>query len=228
MSLSLPRRGALARRGICLALLAAWPSGALALPSAAQADFAAQPASAEARRLADWVVGTGDTQGLPFVIVDKVDARVFAFDARGLLVGAAPALLGLARGDDSAPGIGNRRLADIAPAQRITPAGRFEAGLGRNLGGHGILWVDYDAAISLHRVVATNEAERRLQRLATPSALDNRISYGCINVPVAFFEGVIQPLFGPADGIVYILPESRPLGDLFALRGDAQGAARSE
>jgi hypothetical protein len=164
--------------------------------------------------MADWATATDDTHGLPFVIVDKVAARVFAFDRRGILIGATPALLGLARGDDSVPGIGVLRLADIAPGQRITPAGRYQAHLGANLAGHRILWVDYDAAISLHPVVTSNAAEHRLQRLTTPSILDNRISYGCINVPARFYAAVIQPLFAPADGIVYILPETRPLDSL--------------
>jgi len=209
----------LARLGLCLALLAAGPAVAQVAPAAAHADFAGQPASPEARSLADWVVGTGDTRGLPFVIVDKIEARVFAFDASGRLVGSVPALLGLARGDDSVPGIGSRRLADITPELRITPAGRFEAGFGRNLAGQDILWLDYDGALSLHRVATGNLAERRPQRLATASALDNRISYGCINVPADFFDDVILPLLSPADGIVYILPELRPLGDPISLAG---------
>lgn len=100
--------------------------------------------------MADRVIAAGDAQGLPFVIVDKRQARVLAFDASGRLVGTAPALLGLALGDRSAPEIGHMRLADIAPAQRITPAGRFEAQLGANLAGDRILWIDYDAALSLH------------------------------------------------------------------------------
>jgi hypothetical protein len=166
--------------------------------------------SAQARAMADRVIALGDAQGLPFVIVDKTEASVFAFDAAGRAIGAAPALLGLARGDRSAPGIGRLRLANIAPAQRITPAGRFEAHLGANLAGHRILWIDYDAALSLHPVVTSNAAEQRLRRLASPSPLDNRISYGCINVPPRFYEDVIQSLFGPAGGIVYILPESPP------------------
>jgi hypothetical protein len=196
-----------ARRGIWLAVLAAWPLPAAATQPARQADFAGQAASPQAHAMADRVVGDDDSHGLPFLIVDKVAARVFAFDAHGILVDSAPALLGLAVGDRSPPGIGSKRLAEIAPAQRITPAGRFEASLGRNIAGHTILWVDYDAAISLHRVVTTNPAEHRLERLATPSVSDNRISYGCINVPPAFYEGVVEPLFGPANGIVYILPE---------------------
>jgi hypothetical protein len=38
--------------------------------------------------------------------------------------------------------------------------------------------------------------------------LDNRISYGCIKVPVEFYESVVRPLFD-SSGIVYILPETR-------------------
>jgi hypothetical protein len=172
--------------------------------------------SAETLRLAARVIESGDAQGHPFLIVDKVGARVYAFDAGGRLRGAVPALLGAAHGDDSPAGVGAMKLADIRPEQRVTPAGRFEAHLGPDLGPHDVLWIDYGAAISLHRVVTGKPAERRAQRLATPSSLDNRISYGCINVPVRFYEDVVQPLFKPASGIVYILPESRPIEQLFS------------
>ena len=196
------------------------PAAASAAVEPAQAGFAAEPASADTRRLADWVVRSGDAHGLPFILVDKIGARVFAFDAQGQIRGAAPVLLGLARGDVSPPGIGTRKLSTITPAERITPAGRFEAGFGRNLAGKDILWVDYDAAISLHRVVTANAAEKRLHRLATASIGDNRISYGCINVPVAFYEGVVRPLFLPASGIVYILPEIARIDDIFVMKKD--------
>jgi hypothetical protein len=200
---------AVAWHGIALALLVASPSPAHAAPPPApQADFGSHAVSDQARTMAHWVIGKGDANGLPFLIIDKLEARVFAFDARGVLLRSAPALIGLAPGDVSPPGIGSKRLADITPAQRITPAGRFEAALGKNLAGHTILWVDYEAALSLHRVVTTNRAERRLQRLATPSAGDNRVSYGCINVPTAFYDEVVEPLFSAVDGIVYILPEA--------------------
>jgi hypothetical protein len=204
---SLTKIGRAARKTICFAILAAWPAAAMAGPSGARADFAGQSASQAARTLADRVVVDGDAKGLPFLIVDKAEAKVFAFDARGVLAGSSAALLGAALGDRSTPGIGAMRLSEIAPALRTTPAGRFEAALGTNLAGQGILWVDYDAAVSLHRVV-TRKSERRLERLATPSPADNRITYGCINVPVAFYESVVEPLFSPADGIVYVLAET--------------------
>jgi hypothetical protein len=45
--------------------------------------------------------------------------------------------------------------------------------------------------------------------LDSPSPLDNRISYGCINVPVTFFANVIQSLFSGTGGVVYVLPEDK-------------------
>lgn len=174
-----------------------------------RANFEQEIASRDTRYVADWVVDSGDNRSLPFVIIDKRDAKVFVFHADGRLRGAAPALLGLARGDDAVPGIGERKLSSIRPDERTTPAGRFVAALDRNLRGVEILWVDYDTAVSLHRVITTNPKERRAQRLATPTPLDNRISYGCINVPVDFYENVVSPAFRGTNGIVYVLPENR-------------------
>jgi hypothetical protein len=197
----------MARFGMCFALLAISLLLTVAIQAPARANTLPDPASADVRRLVDWVIESGDTHGLPFLVVDKVNARVFAFGADGSLRGTAAVLLGLATGDVSPPGIGSRKLADISSADRITPSGRFEAHLGRDLTTD-VLWVDYDAALSLHRVVKGTPAEHRAARLASPTAQDNRISYGCINVPAAFYETFVLPLFQLANGIVYILPES--------------------
>ena len=180
-----------------------------------RAVFARVAASREVRHIADWVVDSGDNKGLPFVIVDKIDAKVFVFDAGGRIQGAAPALLGVARGDHTVPGIGDREYADMPPETRTTPAGRFVAALGMSTRGEDVVWVDYDGAVSLHRVVTTQPKERRLERLATPTPRDNRISYGCINVPARFYENVVSPAFTGTDGIVYVLPETRPAREVF-------------
>ena len=181
-----------------------------------RANFKLERASHEARHVADWVVDSGDNRSLPFAIVDKTDAKVFVFDADGRLRGAAPALLGLARGDDAIPGIGDRPLSRIRPEERTTPAGRFVAALDRNFRGKEVLWVDYDGAVSLHPVASTSPKERRLERLATPTPLDNRISYGCINVPAKFFVNVVHPAFTGTNGIVYVLPEIKSAHEVFA------------
>jgi len=180
-----------------------------------RADFLREPVSQNAQHLADWVVDSSDNHGLPFAIVDKVDAKVFVFDKEGELGGATPALVGLTRGDDTVPGISGRKLSSIRPNERITPAGRFVTALDHNSAGQRILWVDYDAGIALHPVVTTNPKENRLQRLATPTPLDNRISYGCINVPAKFFKSVVTPAFTGTDGVVYILPEVHSIREVF-------------
>ena len=178
--------------------------------------FEGQAASADVHHVVNWVLHTRDNQSLPFLIVDKARAQVFVFHADGRLRGASTALLGLAIGDDSVPGIGERKLASILPQERTTPAGRFVANLDRNLGGKEILWVDYESAISLHPVVTSNAKERRAERLTTPSPLDNRISYGCINVQPDFFKNVVSAAFKSSNGIVYVLPETRTPQQVFA------------
>jgi hypothetical protein len=194
--------------------------GVTALPSASFAGArdsdrvaaGAKHASGSAGLFADWVIASGDSHGLPFVVLDKMNAEVLVFNPDGRLRGTAPALLGLAVGDDSVPGIGQRKLSSIAPKERTTPAGRFVASLGNDLGKKNVLWVDYDAALSLHRVIPTKS---RLHRLATASIVDNRISFGCINVPAKFFDAVVEPSFTGTKGIVYILPETRSIQAVF-------------
>ena len=196
-------------------MLTSTQSGALDI-TRKRADFKHEYASWAVRHTANWVVDSGDNLGMPFMIVDKVQARVLLFDASGGLRGAASALLGLAVGDDSVPGIGSRKLSSIRPEERTTPAGRFVASLGRNLRGKEILWIDYENAISLHRVVTSNTKERRAERLASPLTHDKRISYGCINVPVAFFDRHVIPAFSGTSGVVYVLPETRANHTAFA------------
>ncbi len=145
-------------------LLEQTPAPAVApAPKARLANFAQAAASVQARKLADWVMHSADNKNLPFMIVDKVQAQVFVFDAQGQLRGASAALLGLAPGDDSAPDIGKRKLSDIRPHERTTPAGRFVASLDRDINGKPLLWIDYDGALSLHPVVTAIARERRAE-----------------------------------------------------------------
>jgi len=214
-----------AGRGLAIALLAcavpATAKPALAPePETSRADFRGEAASENARAVADWVVASGNSNGLPFVIVDKTGAKVFVFSPDGAIRGAAAALLGLGPGDDSVPGIGQRKLATITPAERTTPAGRFEASLGNDFE-QDILWVDYETSLSLHRVIVGRPADHRKNRLATPTPLDNRISYGCINVPVDFYDTVVMPIFTGTVGIVYILPETKPIEAVFPIHEPA-------
>ena len=198
--------------------------------TAAAPAFVAEPAfgderpSAEARRIARWALAGGDAAGAPFAILDKRGARLYVFAADGRLAGASPVLLGQAAGDHTVPGIGQRPIAQIRPDERTTPAGRFVAEPGRNALGETVVWIDYDAAVSMHRLRPTDPAERRAERLASPGIDDNRISYGCVNLPAAFFEQVLWPAFGRRHAVVYVLPEVWTLEQAFpGLRAASAG-----
>jgi hypothetical protein len=182
---------------------------------ARRVDFGAITPSDDVRKLASWAVATADYKNRSFVILDKKDARVYVFEPSGRLKAASPVLLGYAIGDDNAPGIGEKPLSQIRPEERTTPAGRFVAEIGLNARGEDVVWVDYDAAVSMHRVLTTNPAERRLERLATPTHEDNRVSYGCINLPKAFYEDVLAPTVKKIGAVIYVLPETRPLQQVF-------------
>ena len=172
--------------------------------------------------MADWVMDSGDHHGMPFAILDKVEAKVFVFNPDGRLRGAAPALLGLGKGDDIIPGIGDKKLSEIRPEDRVTQAGRFVSYLALNYKGTSILWLDYDSATALHRVITTNPKEHRLERLDNPKPSEHRISFGCINVPAKFFDDVVEPVFTGTYGIVYVLPEVRSIKETFTSYYDVE------
>ncbi|MDB5897171.1 MAG: hypothetical protein JWP41_773, partial [Ramlibacter sp.] len=179
------------------------------------ADFRGEEPSPDAQQVANWVAFTNNNQRRAFVIVDKKDARVYVFNPDGKLKESAPALLGSARGDDSFPGIGDKPLSQVRPEEKTTPAGRFVAEPGRNANNEDIVWVDYDAAVSMHRIRPLVAAERRLERLATLTVEDNRISFGCINLPVTFYENVLSPTVKKYGAFVYVLPEVKSLQEVF-------------
>jgi hypothetical protein len=171
--------------------------------------------SEAARELAGWITATADNGGVPFLIVDKLRAYIFAFDAVGELLGSAPVLLGLARGDDSSLGIGDLKLSEITAGQRTTPAGRFVGGFGNSDGDGTVLWVDFPDGISLHPVMSVDLGERRLERIRSADPDQHRISYGCINVPKAFYTDVVLPALAGGAAVFYVLPDTKPIHDVF-------------
>lgn len=177
--------------------------------------------SSQARQVHAWVLDSGDQHGMPFALIDKAAARLHLFDATGALRASSPVLLGLAHGDYSVPGIGERKMSEIRPGERTTPAGRFVSEPGRNLQGEDIVWIEYDTAVSLHRVRAHNKAERRLQRLGSATVADNRISYGCVNVPTQFYDRYVAPVWGRQAAVVYVLPETAPAAHFFGFDAEA-------
>ena len=177
----------------------------------ARPDLLAEGASDDARYARSWVASMRDNRGLPFVIVDKKDARLYVFDGNARLRGAAPVLLGLTPGDHSAQGMAQREVASLRQEERTTPSGRFVSEPGHNLSGEAIVWFDYSAKLAIHRLRPADPRERRAERLVSAQAEDKRVSLGCVIVPVAFYEAVIAPVLGNSYSVVYVLPETRPV-----------------
>ena len=191
------------------------------LDDAAPAIAVGRPPSGVVERLADWVAETGDNGDLPFLIVDKLGARIFAFGVAGDFRGSAPVLVGLARGDDSAPGVGGLKLAQISSDQRTTPAGRFVAEFGASAGHGVVLWVDLADAISLHPVMSVSADEHRFQRIKSSDPDQHRISYGCINVPKIFYDDVVLTTLAGGNAVVYVLPDTKTIRAVFPAFADA-------
>lgn len=175
-----------------------------------------QPVSDTLIDLAAWAIASGDALGYPFAIVDKAAAQVAVFGADGKVRGLAPALIGSAVGDKSAPGVGDRELKNIPMKDRTTPAGRFIAAYGPAVGGEKVLWVDYETAVSIHPTPDTDisRKEKRAERLASPTPEDNRVTHGCINVSPAFYSKVVSPAFRKG-GVFYVLPDTVPIKAAF-------------
>jgi hypothetical protein len=172
------------------------------------ADFGKANPGPEAKQVANWVSYTRNNQRKAFVLIDKKAARMYVFDPQGKLKSDTPVLLGKAVGDNSVPGVGNKPLSQLAEGEKTTPAGRFLAVPGKNLGGDNVIWIDYNAAVSMHRLRKVGN-EKRAERMATADISDNRISNGCVNVPPAFYDGVLRPTVLKYGAVVYVLPETR-------------------
>lgn len=180
----------------------------------AQASVAATHEPSDATRsqqFAAQVLFVADHRQRPFAVVDKRAATLTVYRGDGSLVASTPVLIGQALGDESMPGVGERtEQGRLRPVDLTTPAGRFDTEPGRHTSGERVVWIDYGSALSIHRVRAGAGRADRLQRLASGGANDRRVSAGCVVVSDAFFESVIEPVFGRTRGVVYVMPENGP------------------
>lgn len=185
-------------------------------PAAAPAPAPPILPSAEAQRVADWIAASGDNRALPYAVIDKHSASLVLYDAKGKALDQVPVLIGIASGDDATPGVGSKKLGEIGPAEKTTPAGRYLAKFGYAAGRQRVLWVDYTNSVAIHPIPAdAAKKERRRERMLSPASDDNRITFGCINVPRSFYGTNLRPLFQRKGGYVYVLPDTRPLEEVF-------------
>lgn len=191
--------------------------GAASMPAIATQQRPVVEVAPEAQQLRQWVVQSQDHGRRAFAIVDKRAARIHVYDARGQAIASSAVLIGQAPGDDIAPDVGEHAQQGRVPfAERTTPAGRFETEPGINLKGEHVVWLDYDSAFAIHRLRPGASEQERRQRIASTTPSDRRASLGCVVVPVAFYLDVVQPAFGQAGSVVYVLPESGSWRELAA------------
>lgn len=186
-----------------VAMLDAAPSKSVAV---LKQQLARERASLDVERVARWAIESQDHAGLPFLVVDKARAKLFAFDAGGRLVASSPVLLGASRADGPA-------------AAGATPAGRFVGATWLSARGDGIVWINADAALTLYGIPAGISPGRSMQRLASPELDDKRISDGSLHVAGQFYRDYLTPLQGQVS-IAYVLPEVLPVRDVFSLEND--------
>lgn len=148
------------------------------------------------------IVGRSDNQGKQFIVADKQAGTLTMYTASGQQITSTPALFGKTKGD----GVSSKN----------TPSGRFETkqanvstegygGSAQVLTQNGQNLQLGGSSYAIHRVYTKYASENRQGRLDTPTATDNRISLGCINVPVDFYDTYLS---SDQDTVVYVMPET--------------------
>ena len=154
-----------------------------------RAELVRERAAPEVQQVAAWAVDSLDHADLPFVVIDKASARLFAFDPQGRLQGSAPVLLGAWHED--------------GPAAPATPAGRFLADPQLTAHSDGIVWVHANAVLSLHGGSSALASE------------DKRSSDGSLHVAAEFYREHLSPLRWQ-QSVAYVLPEVLPWQQVFS------------
>jgi len=186
-----------------------------ARPAPTPVQFTGTP-SEGAIRLSRWIAASGDNRALPYAIVDKPTASLALFNGKGELLEQVPVLLGIAAGDEATPGIAKKKFAEIGPAEKTTPAGRYLARYGKAWGRQRVLWVDYATSVAIHPIPGdVSKSEQRRERMLSPEPDDNRITFGCINVPSVFYTQRVRTMFGKKGGYVYVVPDVKPVETVF-------------
>ncbi|HCL7555079.1 TPA: hypothetical protein N2X54_002090 [Escherichia coli] len=162
-----------------------------------------------------WVQETKDNRGQKYIIADKVSGEMHIMDSRGNVLATMPALYGTQKGDAAVPG--------QTPAGIFTLQQRYD--VASSFGGDVQQFAEHsDGSIwAIHRVLTSNPKQMRQARLNSPTAEDNRISLGCINVPADMYNKYLKNGF---KGKLYVIPEQRPLGEVF--RGIQENVATDD
>ena len=204
---------AVAALGVGAAFMAA-PAGAA---QGGKADFGAQGASEDARFMSRSGRWNGGPRGHAVRRRGQEGGPAVRFRKRRPAVRRAPpALLGQATGDDSSPDVGEHTQAGEVPMhERTTPAGRFISQPGRNLKGEHVVWVDYAAAFAIHRLRPGRQPAVARGQPGFGHAGRQPGLAGLRRGPGGLLRERGAATAGPQPGVVYVLPETRQVREVF-------------
>jgi hypothetical protein len=190
-----------------------------------RADMKGATASHDVRLVTDWIMRNNKHRGHPFIVADKVDGFLFAFDANGVLLARAPALFGAMKGDVLTEEQANKTLAETLGADMITPAGVFPAHAYRSHSyGESVRFAKYaNTNLLIHRA----PGEKRRKLLESSSLRDSHITLGCINVLPEFISKVLVPHFR-GESTVVVLPETQSAHMFFAINDATEMVAQAQ
>jgi hypothetical protein len=144
-----------------------------------------------------------------FMVADKPNGMLHIFKEDGSHALSDPTLYGKDTGDVM------EAVSSLKGGAKITPAGKFtlKARPSTYAGGQELILVeskDYTGYIAIHAADTSDASENRLGRLNTPTAADNRVSYGCINTKHDTFINEIAPNIANLDGgMVFVVPDAQ-------------------
>jgi hypothetical protein len=143
-----------------------------------------------------------------FMVADKPNGMMHIFKEDGSHALSDPTLYGKDKGDVM------EAVSSLEGGAKITPAGKFtlQSKPSEYAGKQMLVLVeskDSTGYIAIHAADTSDLSENRLGRLDTPTAEDNRVSYGCINTKHDTFVNKIVPNIDSLDGgLIFVLPET--------------------
>jgi hypothetical protein len=177
-----------------------------------------KPVSDLAQKVAEHALNKGN--GSAFIVVDKPNQMLYAFNKDGVLIDKAVTLTGKAIGDV-------RDKMGLSPwevpaAKQVTPAGKFTGKFQLSKDYGSIIAMEETregnkAVLAVHRVALHNTSQNREGRMASPTVEDNRISQGCVNVPSQFYDSVLAPNF-QGESQIYVMPDQSDAVGYFGIQ----------
>jgi hypothetical protein len=143
-----------------------------------------------------------------FMVADKPNGMMHIFKEDGSHALSDPTLYGKDKGDVM------EAVSSLEGGAKITPAGKFTLkSMKSEYAGKQMLVLveskDSTGYIAIHAADVSTPSENRLGRLDTPTAEDNRVSYGCINTKHNTFVDKIVPNIDSLDGgLIFVLPDA--------------------